>query len=136
MSTYKGSNTSQATLSGTSMASPHIAGVLAYYLSIYPSATFNPVLKKDFVPASLESQRPLSSSSFYSVAHAALPGFITQFLPSVKLVEAVTAPVPDRPTISPLQLKAAIIALSSEGLLTDIPSDTVNKLVFNNATTS
>lgn len=38
LSTYIGSETSTATLSGTSMASPHICGLLSYYLSLQPGA--------------------------------------------------------------------------------------------------
>ena len=38
LSTYIGSNTATATLSGTSMASPHICGLLSYYLSLQPGA--------------------------------------------------------------------------------------------------
>lgn len=34
--------TSEAVLSGTSMAAPHVSGLIAYFLSIYPSPTFNP----------------------------------------------------------------------------------------------
>lgn len=37
-STWIGSKTAINTISGTSMASPHIAGLLAYYLSLQPSA--------------------------------------------------------------------------------------------------
>lgn len=37
LSTYIGSNSATATLSGTSMASPHICGLLSYYLSLQPS---------------------------------------------------------------------------------------------------
>ncbi|CUM65037.1 uncharacterized protein PRCAT00002656001 [Priceomyces carsonii] len=38
LSTYIGSDSATATLSGTSMASPHIAGLLSYYLSLQPGA--------------------------------------------------------------------------------------------------
>lgn len=36
LSTYIGSDTAVATLSGTSMASPHVSGLLAYFLSLQP----------------------------------------------------------------------------------------------------
>lgn len=39
LSTYIGSNSATATLSGTSMASPHIAGLLAYFISFAPSSS-------------------------------------------------------------------------------------------------
>ena len=38
LSTYIGSDAATAYLSGTSMASPHIAGLLTYYLSLQPSS--------------------------------------------------------------------------------------------------
>lgn len=38
LSTYIGSETATATLSGTSMASPHVAGLLTYFLSLQPDS--------------------------------------------------------------------------------------------------
>jgi cerevisin len=135
LSTYKGSSTATSTLSGTSMASPHTAGLLAYLLSIYPSPSFEPSFDSEDNLVSLTTDKLRSrSSSIYAVAHATLPQFIVNFLPSPSLVEATIAPVPKRPTLTPPQLKKALIALSTQGILEDLPEDTVNKLIFNNAT--
>lgn len=73
-STWIGSKYAVNTISGTSMASPHIAGLLAYFLSLQPS--------KD---------------SAYAVAD-----------------------------ITPKQLKQNLIAIATEGALTDVPSNTKN----------
>jgi len=42
------------------------------------------------------------------------------------------APVPK--TLSPKQLKQALLSLASSGMLKDLPKDTANLLIFNNAT--
>ncbi|KAK0459381.1 peptidase S8/S53 domain-containing protein [Desarmillaria tabescens] len=94
-STYKGSDTAVATLSGTSMASPH---------------TFDPELKFDFVPADLQSQSHFSSS-VYTIMHSAVPEWVANFLPSPKIPKSLT----------PKQLKAAVLDLASSGMLEDIP---------------
>lgn len=73
-STWIGSKHATNTISGTSMASPHIAGLLAYFLSLQPA--------KD---------------SAYAVAD-----------------------------ITPKKLKENLIAIATEGSLTDVPSDTKN----------
>jgi cerevisin len=78
-STWIGSKYAVNTISGTSMASPHIAGLLAYMLSLQPS--------KD---------------SAFAVAD-----------------------------ISPKKLKADLIAIATEGALTDVPSNTANILAWN-----
>jgi len=79
MSTWIGSEYAVNTISGTSMASPHIAGLLAYLLSLQPS--------KD---------------SAFALAD-----------------------------ISPKELKEALIAIGTEGALTDVPSSTTNVLAWN-----
>ncbi|KAL8955261.1 MAG: hypothetical protein Q9193_006819 [Seirophora villosa] len=79
LSTWTGSKYATNTISGTSMASPHIAGLLAYFLSLQPS-----------------------DESAYAV-----------------------------PPITPKKLKASLIAAASTGLLTGVPSDTVNLLAYN-----
>lgn len=78
-STWIGSKTAVNTISGTSMASPHICGLLAYYLSLQPSA-----------------------DSEYSVA-----------------------------PITPKELKSQLISIATLDALSDIPSDTPNKLAWN-----
>lgn len=74
LSTWIGSEHATNTISGTSMASPHIAGLLAYFLSMQPAP-----------------------ESAYAV-----------------------------PEITPKKLKAQLIAVASQGLLSGVPSDTTN----------
>jgi len=150
LSTYKGSPVATATLSGTSMASPHTAGLLAYLLSIYPSKEFNPSFDSADELLSLQSQTLLSSpfgdaspSSLYAMAHKVLPSFITAYLPAphfldimLKGSEADAAPIPIPPTITPAQLKKALLALATPGVLADLPAKTVNLLIYNNFTDS
>ncbi|KAI9061436.1 hypothetical protein FKP32DRAFT_1613077 [Trametes sanguinea] len=135
LSTYIGSNTSQTTMSGTSMASPHTAGLLAYLLSLYPSSTFNPKVTPDLVPTLLQTQAtsPSSLSGMYALAWSAMPSWVATFLPPPALVEEAVAPVPPK-TLTPKQLKLALLALATEDVLDDLPSGTPNLLIFNNAT--
>ena len=127
-STYIGSKYATTTMSGTSMASPHTAGLIAYILSLYPSDSFNPYLSPD-----LASQHS-SFSSVYAAAHAALPSWVSSFLPTPELVEEV-APTPKDPiSLTPLQLKKALLALATQNALTPLPDLTPNLLIYNNAT--
>ncbi len=130
LSTYKGSPEATATLSGTSMASPHTAGLMAYLLSIYPSPQFNPKFDEKYNVISLQDQHSFDA---YSVLRDSLPSWISYYMPSPRLLEALTAPIPGK-TLTPLQLKKAIAVLASQGILSDLPEDTVNLLIFNNAT--
>ncbi|POR35761.1 Subtilisin-like proteinase Spm1 [Tolypocladium paradoxum] len=78
-STWIGSKHAVNTISGTSMASPHICGLLAYYLSLQPAG-----------------------DSEYAVA-----------------------------PITPKKLKESLISIATEGVLSDLPEDTPNKLAWN-----
>ncbi|TFK50821.1 hypothetical protein OE88DRAFT_1659912 [Heliocybe sulcata] len=131
-STYIGSTTATTTMSGTSMASPHTAGMLAYLLSLYPSATFNPDFSKDMVPDMLQPQR---TASVYGMLHNVLPSWIAEFMPAPELVSSLEASNGPS-TLSPAQLKKALIALGSKDMLAELPPKTVNILIFNNATTA
>ena len=77
---------------------------------------------------------PSSFTNVYAKAHAVLPSWMTVFMPSPSFVEEV-APVPSEPTtLSPKQLKKALLGLATPDALVDLRDDTVNLLIFNNAT--
>ncbi|KAF5383498.1 hypothetical protein D9757_006134 [Collybiopsis confluens] len=118
------------TISGTSMASPHVCGLAAYFLSIYPSVTFNPAVESFQELPSEVVQHPFSA--MYSVAHAALPAFISSLLPPPSFVDGTIAPIPKG--LTPAQLKQAIMVLGTKGMLSDLPPGTPDLLIFNNAT--
>lgn len=140
LSTYIGGNESSTTMSGTSMASPHTAGLLAYLLSLYPHKSFNPKVAADLVPLALQDQAsPLSATSVYSLAYDSLPSWVSSFLPPPAVIEQAVASddelAPTPPTLTPKQLKIALLALATENALIDVlPSGTPNLLIFNNAT--
>jgi len=133
LSTWIGSDTATNTISGTSMASSHVAGLLAYLLSIYPSATFDPTTST--LVSTLNTQHPFTRSftSLYGSVYSVMPHWASSFLPPPRVIEAVTGTIDVEP-LSPADLKAALIGLASKDLLTEIPTDTANLLLFNNFT--
>ncbi|KAG6856388.1 hypothetical protein H0H87_005006 [Tephrocybe sp. NHM501043] len=136
LSTWVGSPRATNTISGTSMASPHTAGLLAYLLSLYPSAEFNPSFGPNDELLSLTHPQETYgfTSSVYAVVQAALPRWASSFLPPTTLVESFVAPVPRK--LTPAQLKKALLKLATDDVLQDLPAQTINKLIFNNATRS
>lgn len=125
------------------MATPHVSfmlllhvlnswsqqtvGLMAYLLSLYPSKVFNPEIPKKSSTTSDTYQALLS------VAHATFPGWMTYLLPA-PATESSFAPIPSEPELTPAIMKKALIALSSKDKLSDLPDDTVNYLIYNNAT--
>jgi cerevisin len=133
LSTWIGSKSATNTISGTSMASPHTAGMLAYLLSIYPSTTFDPAVAQESLDMAAASRRGLAGA--YAAAYAVVPSWASTFLPTPALVKAVAASHAQGPaTISPPELKKALLTLSTRGALSDLPAGTPNLLIFNNAT--
>ncbi|KAI0296762.1 peptidase S8/S53 domain-containing protein [Multifurca ochricompacta] len=106
MSTWIGSDSAENIISGTSMASPHVAGLLAYHLSTLPSTKFNP-LSSSIVPPTAQ--------------------WASGFVPPSKLAHLFKSPTPS-------DLKATVIKHSSRGLLSEVDLNTPNLLVFNNYT--
>jgi cerevisin len=137
LSTYIGSETATTTMSGTSMASPHTAGMLAYLLSIYPSKTFNPDIESDLTPPVLDSVPQRAFNTMYMLAHAALPQWVSTILPAPSSLFDAVAPTP-KPfqVVTPAQLKKALLNLATKDILSTLPADTPNLLIFNNATTA
>lgn len=128
LSTWSPGNSSSNTISGTSMASPHVCGLLAYLLSIHGTETFT-VFDSD------EASGMTVPADLYSTAYSFLPRVAQAFLP--KPSAASFAPTPKDPaTLTPAKLKTALIKLASKGVIADLDNKTANLLVFNNATTT
>ncbi|KAG8726313.1 serine protease [Ceratobasidium sp. 428] len=146
LSTWIGSKTATNVISGTSMASPHTAGLLAYLLSIEGSLTFNPIYEK----TASKGANQVSNWNPTGAIKAILPNWMSAFVPSfAAAVEDVlpsdeasfynedgTLDVTQFGGTTPAQLKKALLDLALPDKISDLPPKTVNLLIFNNATDS
>lgn len=131
------------------MASPHVVGLLAYLLSIYGTEEFATI--QGAIPMGLQTLSTSTSfgqtlsNSLFSILP--IPAMVYDFFNSA--VNFLT-PSPSRQqlifgstgssspdiisVLHPADMKKAMIKLATPNALTDLDSDTVNKLIFNNAT--
>ncbi|KAJ7258480.1 hypothetical protein C8J57DRAFT_1644395 [Mycena rebaudengoi] len=110
-----------------------LAGLLAYLLSIYPSATFDPVFAKSSFPSMLTQEAFLiggAPARLYTLICAVLPSVVAELMPTFRPLAAAAR----SDTLTPADLKAAVITLATRGALSGVASDTPNVLIFNNAT--
>jgi len=114
-------NQSINTISGTSMASPHIAGLAAYFLSLYPD-------KLDVASMLSEEATDVRSGGLFRQDRQLVFDRIRQGLGFGPL-----APVPGK-GLTPKQMKAVMLKLASKDVLADLPAETINALAFNNIT--
>lgn len=118
-------------ISGTSMASPHVAGLVAHFLSIYPHPTFQPQLTLPHV----EPHYMLALVK----AHKLLPNSFTALLTYISEI-AYDTKVDDvsggqSMALTPDQMKSALLGLALEGKISGrLPPGTPNKLAYNNYT--
>ena len=108
------------------MASPHAAGLMAYFLSLYPSKSFNPDVSILISPPLVQPQTVFDA--FFSFI---LPSWVSSMLSSPVL--GAVAPVP-LPTLTPAQLKKAVLDLATPDVFATLPPGSPNLILFNNAT--
>ena len=113
------------------MASPHTAGLLAYLLSLYPSKSFDPDVSAFVSPPIVQSVPQRAIGTVFSFARAALPTWMSPMFPPPTL--EATLPIPPH-TLTPVQLKKALLGLATENVFSTLPPKTPNLLIFNNAT--
>lgn len=113
------------------MTSPHTPGLLAYFLPLYPSKSFNPDVSAFISPPVVQSVPRRTLGTTFSVARVALPSWMSPMLlpPALEIVARIPLPI-----LTPSQLKQALLTLATPDALATLSSKAPNLLVFNNAT--
>ncbi len=150
-STWNAGPNSINVISGTSMATPHIVGMLAYYLSIYGSTDFAEV--KDAIPMpafgeralALQQQKPvqaLAKGAHSLLSSLPFSGLIADWLadsfllhePSFERPAAAKSGTEVYSVLHPQDMKKAFEKLATKDALAKLDSASPNLLAFNNAT--
>lgn len=135
LSTGNSGRDSTKVMSGTSMATPHVSGIIAQFLSLYPHWSFHP-RSVDTVDVTCESYLV----SALARAHKSLPEFISGFLPSPSSFVAHGMKEDIQPdtqaVLTPLRMKRALLALASKNRLASgtLRAGSPNLLAYNNYT--
>lgn len=134
LSTWANSNRSINTISGTSMATPHIVGLMAYLLSIYGSDDFH--WMDGAQPTMFARPAPSSwAHTAVQAVHALVPAWLSRALPThAWLSQPVSARVES--ALRPADLKKAMRRMATSNTLSNLDPETINKLAFNNATST
>ena len=152
LSTWNTGHRSVNTISGTSMATPHIVGLLAYLLSIYGTEDF--VAMPDATPmrfgpsAALAAERAVRGTLRRALASTidalgtVLPLGNSAARSGLYRLESLNQwlAAPDasahdvESVLAPRDLKRALVRLATGGALQGLDAETPNKLAFNNAT--
>ncbi|CAO1638459.1 unnamed protein product [Sympodiomycopsis kandeliae] len=136
LSVWNSGNTSTNTISGTSMASPHVAGILAYYLSLQESSGKATQASLFSSPTGMLRFLPLPDSLAYMTLKATQWLFGTDEIVAANTFEGFNFAGGILSALSPKDLKKVITKAATKGALSGLDTDTVNLLVFNNATSS
>lgn len=134
LSTWNTGNTSTNTISGTSMASPHVCGILAYYLSLTDTTSSSSSSGLSFMTSKVS---PMLASLPLPDSMALVAFKAAQWLFGAEEGADTFAKFADGPilnALSPDDLKVLIEKVATKGALHSLDKDTVNLLVFNNAT--
>ncbi|WFD28553.1 cerevisin [Malassezia nana] len=116
-------------MSGTSMASPHVVGLMAYMLSIYGTDDFQLVSDS---PRSPRRSWLKALSRVVPAPLLVLLGIEEAIWPAIDTPEASVLSIQSR--LAPALLRRALRSMATTGALTDLDPDTTNKLAYNNAT--
>ena len=136
LSTWNTGRRALNTISGTSMATPHIAGLMAYLLSIYGSEDF--ALLDDDRRAAHAHAQYAAVRAWAIEALGALHGLIPSalrptwaaLLPRVRVMSGERI----ESALRPKELRRALLRFASRGVLDGLDADTANYLAYNNAT--
>jgi cerevisin len=131
------------------MATPHLAGLMAYFVEIYGSESFPHMQPSELaqlsllggadqseIDALLNADAQVADASLYETVYAALPSFARYVVPAPRVLDlfAPTPKKPDTEALTPAQIKGLVLKLASKGVLADVKEGTPNLLAFNNAT--